>query len=211
MDAERGYRFGRWAAVLAGAALVLTACGGGSKRGGRSSGPNKDAAEEKPPPAIPKSAEPKTKAVEKKPPPPPPPPQPRKSKKIEVVGRLTIWTEPPEPDAEEQYPDTITHNLYELSVVKSGDYSDRELLVVEWGQIEFNPTRTEHYQVGDVHRMVLIPFADAKTTVPSLVKLENPNPETKTYGSVDAVKRSDLKPYWVLKWEAADAEPGRGE
>ncbi|MBN1809903.1 MAG: hypothetical protein JW909_12620 [Planctomycetes bacterium] len=102
---------------------------------------------------------------------------------FEITGRIIAVSRPPNP-GDVPYPHCLTYTKYKVVSVEKGSFGEADLITVQWVMRDFKLLPAADYQVGDIHRMVLVPAAG---------KMQK---DLKQIGETDDI--GDLRqPYWV--------------
>ena len=116
----------------------------------------------------PESAKPKPAA--EKPAEQPVPAAAAKNGKLTVTAQITIVSKPPVP-REKPYADALTTTQYKVLKVESGAYRAGEFLAIEPVMKNYKLLPAAKYRVGDVHRLVLIPWQEKVAQDPKIEKV----------------------------------------
>jgi len=90
-----------------------------------------------------------------------------KDGKLTVRARIAIVSKPPVPHAE-PYADALTTTLYKVVKVESGSYGKKQFLAIEPVMKNYKLLPSAKYKVGEVKRLVLIPWEKKKAENPKL-------------------------------------------
>jgi len=105
-----------------------------------------------------------------------------------VVGTVELVSHVPKP-GEAPYTECLTYLKYRVDGVESGEYGEKEILVVFWGMRGNKLEPAASFKKGQKHRLHLSPFAD--------------QPDLSRVMAADDTEEYELTAYWADKWAAA--------